>query len=282
MTTSLDNFRAIQQVDRKAQDEVAAQFITDGSMATEILVSDAWMDAALVYSANPTTPDTAHLYVPRENALNIGTIFATTFGSDADCKESREDVESLHYFIIVDEVFSVKHVHYHEYNVYECNTLTGEGDRGYITTARYINTRIQSDVMEVSLAKPLLVLPGTATYAIGDILHIGNRVWRILEIDDYTSTGINYYSLESFVAGEDADESTLPDDSAVDSDSDGSLCAGTEITVATEDGYFTSTPAVKAKRTPTQVTFTVPFTSQFSYSIKENGEVITMEYEVIF
>lgn len=140
--------------------------------------------------------------------------------------------------------------------------------------------------MEISLAKPLLIL-GTDSLAIGDIIRLANlnsadenRVWRILEKDNYSTQGLVYYSLESYVAREQPNDSTLIPEDVVEYDDE--VRAGAELTLTTEDGYFESDINLKKVITPTKIYVTIPYTASYiSFRLKTNGEIISTKYKVV-
>lgn len=70
------DFRAIQRTDKTALDKTAAAFIDSGSMSTTIHINNEDLVVGFVYSANPATPDTAHLYTHFEKPQTIGTTFS--------------------------------------------------------------------------------------------------------------------------------------------------------------------------------------------------------------
>ena len=270
MTSMFDQFRSRVGRDMAATDKNATKFITEGSMSTEISVGETTYAVGLVYD-NREDMDKTFLYVEKPDTFNVGTIFCWTDTNLVD-----------HHYIIYDEEKQVKNTRFNKYLCFECNVETEFG-WGYLSGPRskYVNTQLRQLLYEVSLAQPVLIM-GTDEYKISSILNIGDRNWRIIEKDNYSAPGLVYYFLEQFVAQKDSD---FVPDTFIDDDSDynpDTLRPGQEIRLETEDGYFTSTPAVKARITPTLVTFNVPYdTDEITVVYKTDGSVVSDTYKVV-
>lgn len=263
MNNNFNNFRGLQITDKKAADKQATRFIYEGSMATTITCNNRKYHAGFVYSNKQEEQDTAYLYLEKPNSLEIGSVF---------------EWDQNHYLIYkVDKI--VKKVLYNKYFCFECNTEI-DGVYGYLRGPKtnYINTQLSMQVTEISLAKPVLVL-GADIFEIGDIFKTSNRVWRVIEKDNYSSgNSLTYYSLEAFteikVSNEEPQNEPEPDE-------DIHVRAGETITLNTEGGYFTSDIEVKPTITRTTVTFTVPYTcSTIKIAYKTNGEIHEATYKV--
>lgn len=270
MSSSFDDFRALQELDAKVSNSLAAAFIRQGTMATTINFNDEDYSVGFIYSSNPEKADTAHLYTEKDFLLSVGNIFSWL----------DENSGKTYWYIIYDYIPSVKKIDYHEYLAYECN-YNQDDIHGYLlnTAKKYIDTKLQANIMEVSNAKPLLIT-GQNNWSINDIVPLGSRIMRVIEKDDYSTPGLIFYSLESFVAGEKPDDSTLPTQPVINYDSE--VFAGTSLNIATEDGYFTSSIDLSPIITPNMVYFNAPLSAgTFTIEFKANSSIVTQTYKVV-
>ena len=268
MTNIFDQFRSRVGCNMAATDKKATAFITEGSMATEISVGEKTYQVGLVYD-NREDMDKTFLYIIKPDTFTAGTIFCWTDTNLVD-----------HHYIIYDEEKQVKNTRYNKYLCFECNVEV-EDEWGYLSGPRtkYINTQLRQLLYEVSLAQPVLIM-GSDKYVIASILTIGDRNWRVIEKDNYSAPGLVYYSLEQYVAQKDSD--FVPDDFIDDDVEPDTLRPGQEVQIETEEGFFQSTPAVKARVTPTMVTFNVPYdTDELTVVFKTGNEVVTRIYKVV-
>lgn len=269
MTNNFTDFRNIQTLDKTAANLSAAAFIDYGSMSTTITVGNVDYTVGLVYNDKEIDNDRGYLYSKAENAFSIGTTFSWT-----------DSYSTTRHYIIIDDVPSVKAVSYHQYIVLQCNIVI-DGKYGYMmnTAQKYIDTKLQSNIMEISLAKPILVF-GEDLYNITDIIPIGTRKWRVLEKDDYSTTGLVFLSLESFVSRNKPDDSTILPVDEVEYDEE--VRAGTQLNLATEQGYFISSPEIEAEITPTVIYLTIPYTiSSITINTMYNSNVVSKVYKVV-
>ena len=265
-----DDFRRLQGADKLAMDRNAAKFMLRGSMATKIFFEGAEYQAGFVYS-NREEEDKAYLYVFKPTALPIGGVFTWI-----------DHNMNPHQYLVYDEEKSVKRVVYNKYLCFECNVQVGDA-WGYLSGPRstYINTQLRQLLYEVSLAKPVLIMgAGTSTFDIASILKIANRNWRIIEKDNYSAPGLVYYYLEQFVEQKDSTEAA--EQFKPDVETPYVWKPGQEVQLSTINGFFQSTPAIKACITPTMVTFTVPYdVDEITVVYKTETETVTETYKVV-
>lgn len=265
-----DDFRRLQDADKLATDRNAAKFIFRGSMATTINFAGTEYQVGFVYN-NREEEDKAYLYIFKPIQLPIGGVFTWTDHNNVP-----------HQYLIYDEEKSVKRVIYNKYLCFECNVQVDDA-WGYLSGPRstYINTQLRQMLYEVSLAKPVLIMGSSySDFEIAHILEIGGRNWRVIEKDNYSAPGLVYYYLEQFVAQKDSDITSL--DFKPEEEDPEVWKPGQEITLKTVDGYFESTPAVKARITPTTVSFTVPYdTDEITVVYKTEDEIVTDTYKVV-
>lgn len=264
-----DKFRDLQKIDEVAMDRNAAKFIFCGSMATHVHYKDHEYQAGFVYK-NREEDDKAYLYILKPACFEAGEIF-TWFDTN----------HIPHKYLIYEEEQSVKRVVYHKYLCFECNVQIDD-EWGYLTGPRsqYVNTQLRQMLYEVSLAKPVLIMGRKSEYEVSKILTISNRNWRIIEKDDYSIPNLTYYYLEQFVAPKDSD--VIPFFFPEDEQEADTWRPGQEVTLNTVDGYFESSPVVKARITPTTVTFTVPYdTDELTVVYKTEDSIVTERYKVV-
>ena len=147
-----------------------------------------------------------------------------------------------------------------------------------------------------SLQHPVLVLPASAPYHIGDKILVKDRAWLIQEEDRISTAGLIYYSLRaSTISKEVLDEqkhhmenqSQVPDmpiGQVVADGYDNIVGPGAIITVATEGGYFrTNNSLVQVTNiSATSVTFVVPYgITSLTITTKQNGELTSTSYQVV-
>lgn len=264
-----DDFRRLQGAEKIAIDRNAAKFIFRGTMATKIIFNEHEYQVGFVYN-NREEEDKAFLYVYKPDRLPIGGVFTWT-----------DNNHIPHQYIIYDEEKIVKQVVYNKYLCFECNVQVDD-IWGYMSGPRstYINTQLRQMLYEVSLAKPVLIMGSNTDFEIAKILEIGGRNWRIIEKDNYSAPGLVYYYLEQFVAQKDSE--TISFDFKPEEQEHDTWKPGQKIQLSTIDGYFESTPAVKARITPNLVTFTVPYdTDEITVVYKTENATVTETYKVV-
>ena len=100
------------------------------------------------------------------------------------------------YFLITEEIIIMKDVQWHKYLAVLCN-CNFDGIWGYFKGPEetYINIALKHNTYLTSLQKPLIILPEN-TISFGDKIVIKNRSFLVQEIDNISTPGIAYCSLQ--------------------------------------------------------------------------------------
>lgn len=141
------------------------------------LKSNIKLHAAIV---NEQEKDSAYIYTHLNEPLTIGSMW---------------EAKSL-YFLITEEIIIMKDVQWHKYLAVLCN-CNFDGIWGYFKGPEetYINIALKHNTYLTSLQKPLIILPENAI-SFGDKIVIKNRSFLIQEIDNISTPGIAYCSLQ--------------------------------------------------------------------------------------
>lgn len=142
------------------------------------LKSNIKLHAAIV---NEQEKDSAYIYTHLNEPLTIGSMW---------------EAKSL-YFLITEEIIIMKDVQWHKYLAVLCN-CNFDGIWGYFKGPEetYINIALKHNTYLTSLQKPLIILPENAI-SFGDKIVIKNRSFLVQEIDNISTPGIAYCSLQS-------------------------------------------------------------------------------------
>lgn len=268
MTINYDRFKNLLRIDKCATMSEATKFIHEGSMATSVNNNGTDYCAGFIYD-NREDVDRALLYIEKfnEQYFNIGDIFAW---------------DDYHY-IIIDKDKIVKNVGYCKYVCYECNSQIDD-IWGYLKGPKtnYINTTIKSELAEISQAKPVFIT-NTAVWKIGDKILIKGRPWRVNEIDDYSTNGIYYYSLEATTMPISTSEAATTKSLQLKTTNDIIEVKPLQtITIKTEDQYFVCNKTIFTSIKDNIVTLTVPFgLKDFELAFKVQGVVEKQKYKVV-
>ena len=141
------------------------------------LESNIKLHAAIV---NEQEKDSAYIYTHLNEPLTIGSMW---------------EAKSL-YFLITEEIIIMKDVQWHKYLAVLCN-CNFDGIWGYFKGPEetYINIALKHNTYLTSLQKPLIILPENAI-SFGDKIVIKNRSFLVQEIDNISTPGIAYCSLQ--------------------------------------------------------------------------------------
>ncbi len=141
------------------------------------LESNIKLHAAIV---NEQEQDSAYIYTHLNEPLTIGSMW---------------EAKSL-YFLITEEIIIMKDVQWHKYLAVLCN-CNFDGIGGYFKGPEetYINIALKHNTYLTSLQKPLIILPEN-TISFGDKIVIKNRSFLVQEIDNISTPGIAYCSLQ--------------------------------------------------------------------------------------
>ncbi len=142
------------------------------------LKSNIKLHAAIV---NEQEKDSAYIYTHLNEPLPIGSMW---------------EAKSL-YFLITEEIIVMKDVQWHKYLAVLCN-CNFDGIWGYFKGPEetYINIALKHNTYLTSLQKPLIILPEN-TISFGDKIVIKNRSFLVQEIDNISTPGIAYCSLQA-------------------------------------------------------------------------------------
>ena len=176
---SFDRFQEKNKIRAKAIDGGSSRFI-ENSYNSRIITNiqnNTKLHAAIV---NEQEKDSAYIYTHLNEPLNIGSIW---------------EAKSL-YFLITEEIIIMKDVQWHKYLAVLCN-CNFDGIWGYFKGPEetYINIALKHNTYLTSLQKPLIILPEN-TISFGDKIVIKNRSFLVQEIDNISTPGIAYCSLQ--------------------------------------------------------------------------------------
>ena len=176
---SFDRFQEKNKIRAKAIDGGSSRFIEGGYNSRIItnIQNNTKLHAAIV---NEQEKDSAYIYTHLNEPLNIGSIW---------------EAKSL-YFLITEEIIIMKDVQWHKYLAVLCN-CNFDGIWGYFKGPEetYINIALKHNTYLTSLQKPLIILPENAI-SFGDKIVIKNRSFLVQEIDNISTPGIAYCSLQ--------------------------------------------------------------------------------------
>ena len=176
---SFDRFQEKNKIRAKAIDGGSSRFIEGGYNSRIItnIQNNTKLHAAIV---NEQEKDSAYIYTHLNEPLNIGSIW---------------EAKSL-YFLITEEIIIMKDVQWHKYLAVLCN-CNFDGIWGYFKGPEetYINIALKHNTYLTSLQKPLIILPEN-TISFGDKIVIKNRSFLVQEIDNISTPGIAYCSLQ--------------------------------------------------------------------------------------
>lgn len=228
---------------------------------------------------NQQEKDKAYVYTLLDTPLPIGSIWGA---------------KTL-YWLIAEELITIKDVKWHKYLGYLCN-IQIEDTWGYFIgpEKHYVNIVNENNASLESLQKPVLVLP-EGILGFKDKIVINNRPWQVQEWDAISSPGLIYYSLRATTiskevaeehAGEEVyiehiGEETTPIIITPETEEGRTVISNNvNITVSTEEGYFKSDKKVVIKaHTATQVIFSIPFgITEVTIQTKQQGEVVSTTY----
>ena len=228
---------------------------------------------------NQQEKDKAYIYTQLDTPLPMGSIWGA---------------KTL-YWLIAEEIITIKDVNWHKYLSYLCN-IQVEDVWGYFIgpEKRYVNIANEKDASLESLQKPVLVLP-EGILGFKDKIVIKNRPWQVQEWDAISSPGLIYYSLRATTISKEVAEEHEGEDvyiERVKNETTPIITTPTEvnnkniinnnidITVSTEEGYFKYNKKIAVKRhTATQVIFSIPFgITEVTIQTKKDGEVVSTTY----
>lgn len=172
-----------------AQKEVNRQFILNGYPSVKI---ENYLDSATTHQAvvvNKQEQNLAYIYTNEQEPLNIGSVWKA---------------KTLN-LMVYQEIVTIKDVAWHKYKAFLCNTEVA-GMPGYLIgpETSKINVDLAQKAVLISQATPLLVLPANCGLTIGSRIYIKSRGWEIQEYDNYSTTGIIYFTLTASTVSKDA------------------------------------------------------------------------------
>lgn len=258
------------KMDNEAQCKLKFEqrFITEGASAVDIHIVrlDINRSASMVIS-EAEGPDTAIVFTPKQATKVNDLLKADYFTWDGKM------------FFVYEDILIPREVSYIKQKAYQCNVkvLCEETELGgyFISSLRtYADTELQKNINITDTEKPILVMPINEKIKVSTKLSIGNKPWKVIDIDHITNNGILYISLER-------DFYTKSDNIIVNYDTN-VLKAGIEYDFDTSDAYFsTSTPLYIKSRTENKIVVEIPFgITEVSISTKNSGEIKTIKYKV--
>lgn len=268
---NFERFKRRNQLMFDSEKETNSDFVLKG-YASVTMISDADLEVrhnAYVYSKQEN--DEGYIYTLYDEPIAIGSCW---------------NVKGLH-FLVDEEIIIIKDVKFRKYHALLCN-IEAEGTWWYFKKDDYIDVSLKKDSFIKSLAKPLLITPGTP-FQYNDKVMIGNRAWLIQEFDNYSHIGVTYYSVTPTTLSKDVIETRVDnmpvieqaEEVAYDEDTEYELIPNHIYEVATEDGYFrTDCKVIKINsRTSNLVQFSIPFgVEEVTVEVQQNGEKNTFRY----
>lgn len=264
MKSSYDLLRERIRASKASNDCLNTQFIFEGNSAIETLINGEKYKIAIVLKEDR---DMAYVYTELNKPLINGTSFT---------------VKDLH-ILIVKKMTIIKNVQFNKYEALLANVELDNNIWGYFKSPEetYINTKIESSTVEVSLQHPILVAQ-SGLFKIGDKFLIKDRPWEVIETDTIASDEVTYYSLKATTIEKDSSDVEIDTITEIP---DGKVQVHPldRIILDTQDGMFiTSTKLIDQKIKLTSVEFTIPFGIQeFTVKVKQNGEEKEINYKVV-
>lgn len=263
-----------------AQNKINTSFIFNGYPSTEIIGDQNQTIQACV--VNKQEKKQAYIYTNLNDRLQIGSVWMA---------------KSLP-LLIVEEIVTIKDVGWNKYYSLICNVQI-DGHWGYFIgpEERAINISIKEEVMINSQQKPLLVMSAHGLKLdFEDKIIIKGRAWIVSEYDDISSNDVIYYTLRPSTVSK--NETKMRNSlSAVEKAVSPEIRVGTpeidngivkighnqQITLTTEDGYFSSSSnkIQILKRTSSTIIFTIPYgvKEEVIIYIKEKGDIVSKTYQ---
>ena len=268
--SSFTRFQARNRLMSNSEKQTNAEFVAQG-YASITMINDADDSEHLAYVYNKQEKDEGYIYTNYDEPLEIGSCW---------------NVKGLH-FLVDEEIVIIKDVQWRKYHALLCN-IEADGTWWYFKKDDYIDVSLREQSFIKSLAKPLLVTPGTP-FQYNDKVMIADRAWLVQEYDNYTHQGVTYYSVTPTTMSKDVIDTRVDNEPIIEQaeqipfneDKTYQLIPEKIYELQTEDGYFTTTCKVLkvVSRTSSLVKFSAPFgVTTAEVKVKQNGEIITIVY----
>ena len=244
------------------------RFITEGASAIIIHIIRLNEDrSASMVISEAEGPDSAIVFTPKQST-KVNDLLKTDYFTWEDKM-----------FFVYEDVLVPREVSYIKQKAYQCNVKVlceGEEFGGYFISSlrTYVDTELQKNINVTDTEEPVLVMPINERIKVGAKLSIGDKPWKVIDIDHITNSGILYISL--------ARDFYTKSENIITNYDPYVLKAGIEHSFNTSEGYFsTSTPLYIKSRTENQIIAEIPFgITEVSISTKISGEVQTIQYKV--
>ena len=273
MPSKFNSFRAKMETNENCRLKYEAAFILEGTSATKIYHVRLNEDrAAALTLTDKEGPDTSIVFTykraEQEQELLKGDYF-------------RWNEQT---WFVYEDVTLVREAVYKKQRAYQCNvyfTLEDETIFGYYVSslAKYVDTTLQNKINITDNDKPILIMPRHDAIKVGTHMIIGQKPYKVIDIDSITNDGIIYLSLDRDFTSKSADivvEEIQPEEAV----EQGILVAGAEITVLTQNGVFKTSRQVDVVRHGhDSVTFVVPYGVEELTVVTRNEET---ELETIY
>lgn len=261
-------FRTKMDNEAKCRLKFEQRFMFEGASATDIHIVRLSEDrSAYIVMSDAEGPDSAIVFTPKQ-------------------EEQIKDLHKSDYFIWQDKLYFVYEdvmltydATYIKQKAYQCNIkfmYDNEEVGGYFISSlrKYVDTDFQKNLNITDKEQPLLIIPLRNNIKVGTKLSIGNKPWKVIDIDHITNSGILYISLDR--------DFYLKSNDIITSYTDDILKAGIEHSFITSEAYFiTSTPLNIKLRTENKVVAVIPYgVTEVDISTKIDGQVQTQKYKV--
>lgn len=244
------------------------RFITEGASAIDIHIVrlDVDRNASMVIS-EAEGPDSAIVFTPKQATKIDNLLKSDYFIWDGKM------------FFVYEDVLIPREVSYIKQKAYQCNVkvLCDEEECGgyFISSLRtYVDTELQKNINIADKEQPILIMPMNENIKVGTKLSIGDKPWKVIDMDNITNTGILYISLER--------DFYTKSDNIIENYEPNVLKSGIEYDFKTSDAYFnTSTPLQIKSRRESTIRVLIPYgITEVDISTKIDNEIKTTKYKV--
>lgn len=263
-----ERFRRVHQVGQNCTNKKTSYFIKNHESSTEITVVRTSEELPAVMVMNHAEgADNSLLYVYADADINLGDYF--------DWKED-------YHFFVLERVTIIKNVDFKKFTALECNVKVNDNFWAFFMGNKraFKTTSLAGGNYEADNLQPILIAPINEELIINGYITFNNQKWRILSADLDSIAGIGYYYIDRALNPRDLESEMdeLEDNGLAPSAS--TIYVGAEVTVETEQGYLVADDIIITKRTGNAVTFKATAAGSLSVSIRRNGNIATISYDV--
>lgn len=263
-----ERFRRVHKVSKSCTDKKTSYFIANHESSTEITVVRTGEELPAVMVMNHAEgADNSLLYVYADADINLGDYF--------NWKEE-------YHFFVLERVTIIKDVDFKKFTALECNVLVNDQFWAFFMGNKraYKTTSIVGGSYEADNLQPILIAPVNDEFKINGYINFNNQAWRILSADLDSITGIGYYYIDRALNPRNLESEMDELEDNGEAPSANTVYVGAEITAPTEQGYLVADDIVIIKRTAAAVTFKAMTAGKLTVTTRQNGEEVTISYDV--